>query len=47
MAQDERNTVFVDYEHLISFDDGTLADEIQSDYYRSCRSLSLILAEQN
>ena len=35
MAQDERNTVFVDYEHLISFDDGTLADEIQSDYYRS------------
>lgn len=37
MAQDERNTVYVDYEHLASFDDGTLADEIQTNYVRSVR----------
>ena len=34
MAGEERDTIFVEYEHLINFDDGTLADEIQSSYYR-------------
>jgi len=42
MAGEERDTIFVEYEHLINFDDGTLADEIQSSYYRFLLNILLI-----